>query len=621
METTPIVESPPSLTTTPQSKASPFPTENGFATPSGHTNTIAHQESPIAEISTSDARHDYPPSYINHDLSSEMDTVIIDQNHNNMVTDTNTYDDPQLDLLSHHNTIMPPASPPPESYMLAPNNNAKRQKRARSEQQNDTHASSSRGSERDLVVLAPSAAHSREYFDEVKFLRAELEKARTQNDLLNKKLMRMAEGAAVLNQLQQYMQHLKILPSSYEEQQALAVSKELAVHHGQSHPLGPAEMQNMAPFGAFRDACTRYPHLPIALFNLSLPTPVVVLANEAFNTLFATDARSRPWIHFIAPSHLERTKQLLFRALSEHKAIRFVQVYKGPSQKQFVALDMHRFYQLPASSSFAASSGPQIMDLVFLVTGTKLPIPPADDFTFWIAPLNDQGIIAMDSSAVSYPGGSESYIADSLTSSSGISFEPYGDTHVATTSNSGMSHNFGNGASSSRIDILNSPSVTEVTTPPQDHINEFTDLGAHSSVMNASPRMSASPLDSGSWMATSGPSGEYGGAWYDPATTAAPWQASDWTSMNVSGNIPIPPYGFGATPPPSDRRVEELPSPSSPGYPTPVTPNNIPVPLGSAPGVDPGTSAGSFSGLTASQELGLHGGHFPSFAEEDFDGL
>lgn len=600
-----------------------FPTDNGITTPNRSNASISHQDSPIAEFSTSDAVHEFSPAYINRDLSSEMDGVIIDHDHNNhMVTDTNTYDDAQTDISLQHYPITPPASPTPDSFM--PNAKRHKGKRGHQQQQTDAPAAASKSSDRDLVVRAPSAVHSLDLIDEVKFLRAELEKSRIQNDKLNKKILRMAEGAAVLNQLQQYMHHLKILPSSYEEQQALAVSKEVALHHGQQRPLGPAEMQNMAPFGAFRDACTRYPHLPIALFNISLPTPVVVLANETFNTLFATDARSRPWIHFIAPSHLERTKQLLFRALSDHDAIRFVQVYKGPSQKQFLALDMHRFYQLPPTANFGSSSVPQIMDLVFLVTNPNLKYPPADDFTFWKAPLNDQGIIAMEGSSVSFANASDSYIADSLTSSSGISFEPYGnDTHAATSSNSGLSLNFGSSPPSNRIDILNSPSVTEVTTPPQDHISEFTDMGAHTSVMNASPRMSASPLDSTSWMATSGPTGEYGinsGAWYEPTTSTSPWQPSDWSSMNVSGNIPIPPYGFGASPPPSDRRVEEIPSPSSPGYAAPATPHNTPVPLGANPGVEPAPSVGSFSGLTASQELGLHGGHFPPFSE-DFDAL
>lgn len=606
-ESSPIVESPPSNEVTPQGYSSTSTPNQALNTPTRNAMNTTSQDSPIAEFSTSHPHPEYLPTYINHDLSNQMDGVTIMDTIPSM--DTSVYDADLGYGASVVQNLMPPASPPPESYMEVKAKRPKKKRDRYPELQNETPVfGSGVRSDRDLVVRAGNTPSSMDLMNEIKFLRAELESARKQNDLLNSKLIRMAEGTAVLNQLQQYMTHMKILPSTAEHDQTLAVSKEVAINH-KLRQLSPTEIANMAPFGAFRDACTRHPNLPIALFNLSLPTPVVVTSNDAFNNLFSTDSHvSKPWVHFIAPSHLERTKQLLFRAFTEHEAIRFVQVYKGPGQKQFLALDVHRFFSL------YTPSGTQMMDLVFLITRPDLKYPHPDDLTFWKAPLNDQGVIILDSVAPTITGSLDAHVAETLTSSTGISFEHNGAaTFHDPSSNSGFSH-FGaipSSSSSNRIDILPSPSVTEVTTPPQDPIST-------SSVMNASPRLSASPLDNNSWMNETGPNGEFGtnsGTWYDPNSTT--WQPSDWSAMNMSGSIPIPAYGFAPSPAPSsESRIEDLTSPSSPGYAVPTTPSNTPVaPSGDAAmNVVPPTG---FNGLTASGEIG---GHFPTFTE-DFDAL
>lgn len=539
-----------------------------------------------------------------------MDGVTLIDNPS-MVTDTSIYDD-MGDLLSGHHHLMPPASPPPESYMeIKPKRPRKKRDRYPELQSDSNSTAVTARSDRDLVVRAAPTVSTMDMMSEIKFLKAELAKANTQNDILNKKLLRMAEGTAILNQLQHYMQHLKILPGTIDTDQALAISKEL-IHHSAQRPLASTEMQNMSAYGAFLDACNRYPHLPIALFNLSLPTPTVILSNDAFNALFATDARSKPWIHFIEPSYLARTREILFRAnTNDYDAIQFVQVYKG-FQKPVYALDMHQFYKLqPSASSLVA--GAQTVDLVFLVPNANLKKPAADDLTFWKAPLNDQGLIRVDGiNAIS--NSSDPYLADALSSSSGISIERDGNgsMHPVTSSNSGMYHF---APSSNRIDVIASPSVAEVTTPPQDADTHFSGNG---SVMSVSPRISGSPLDSGSpWMHSGAPTEGYGpnsGVWYDPSSSA-PWQADQWSAMNVSGGIPIPAsYGIPSSPSPNDgRNIEVLASPSSPGYTTAEVPSNTPVALDT--NMTDSSGAVPFTGLGTSQELGMNG-HFPPFTED-----
>jgi hypothetical protein len=296
---------------------------------------------------------------------------------------------------------------------------------------------------------------------EISHLRMELDSARKQNDLLNRKLMRMAEGAHILNQLQQYMAHMKILPPE--------TTQALSTHVNTSSNMTPVELEKFAPYAAFQDACMRYHDMPIVLFNLSQPIPVVALANEAFNSLFSTEAVNKPWISFISPAYLERTKQLLNNAAQHHAAVKFVQVYRDAMQKQFVALDVHRFYSIMNPSTNQRIT----MDLVFLVRSSQLTVPRTDDLMYWKAPLNESGQVdGLQSFTIPTTGGSTAtaawgkpHIASSLTSSTGILLEP--------EMRDFSGDKFGKGL---QIDELSSPSVVEVTTPPQDQEQYYSSI-------------------------------------------------------------------------------------------------------------------------------------------------
>lgn len=597
----PIVESPSSAETSPNESPSPAkidPPQSSVSAPMpGITDYIGDNDETVHQF-----RDDV---HMFQDLPAQMDGITLMMPES---TNTSQYEAENGDH-EKANQMLISASPPSETYMEI---EAKRPRRKRDrfpklqQESGDNYKSGIDGtkwSDRDLVPALLNTPNNRDLLKEIARLRLELEASKQQNDILNKKLLLMAEGANVLNQLQQYMTHMKILPPSVD--QGMAVSKELSVHNTLSH-LSPAELKNMTPFAAFRDSCVRYPHLPIALFNITQSSPVVAVANDSFNRLFSVDdAQGQPWVHFIAPTHLERTKQLLFRALSEHEAIKFVQVYKQPSQKLFLALDVHRFFRI--SGAPFGSLSPTVMDLVFIVTGAHLKYPPPEDYTFWRAPLNDQGLVgdlqafadpatappashstSTSSSTHSFEYGtgnsssSSAHPIDHLTSSTGISFVPSAPDGAAPGVSNGV-----NSGVSSRIDIFPSPSAEDISSPS---IDRQYDGSIAPMPPGTSPRLSASPLDPNPWLNYNTP--EYVQTTWGDANSAAGY--ADW--MQASGGISLPPHPSHIDPsahhyvptmtPPSTPSVEsnlshhyhhhggtgsgivveELRSPSSPGY-------------------------------------------------------
>jgi len=423
------------------------------------------------------------------DLSSQMDGVTLAHGSDHM--DVTEGDDVQ------HAVVFPSSSPPPETYMDIP---PKRSRKKRDRYPEARHGAGVAGAtvssgksgaqqwqEHDLAPARISGSHPTriEMMREIQQLRHELDNAKRQNDMLNMKMMRMAESAHVLNQLQQYMSHLKIaLPDAASQTKDVVVGAPNA--QSTSKTLTNAELKNLSPYAAFRDACVRYPGMPIVLFDLSTHIPVAILANEAFNSLFSTDAGNKPWVTFIAPTYLQRTKLLLNTASQHCAAMRFVQVYKDANQNEFVALDIHRFFATTSSTTGSRT----FMDLVFLIHVSQLPYPTPEDLTYTpVAVIDGQidlsQLFSSSSSSTSYAPTSSGHLSSSfpkpssLGSSGGIAFHPsesgglydpdlnlpyeFGDPFAFVPSSSSPSASI-----SSRIDDISSPSVVEVTTPPQD---------------------------------------------------------------------------------------------------------------------------------------------------------
>jgi hypothetical protein len=402
---------------------------------------------------------------------------------------------------------MPPASPPPETYMqIEPKRSRKKRDRYPEPDVSSAAHRQTQWSEHDLApaLIQHAPGSSLEMMKEIKHLQMELENAKMQNDILNKKLMMMAETAQAFTQLQQYMQHLKLLPDSTQAQ-----TKEMVV--GNPRTLSTADLKKLEPYGAFRDACVRYHGTPIVLFDLSQPTPLVALANDSFNDLFSTDAVQKPWVTFIAPPYLERTKHILNDAsLRAKEAVKFPQVYKDAAQSTFVAIDIHRFFVVPSP----ATGRMMLMDLVFILRNSQLPYPASDDYTYWQIPVNEFGPVDLQSHnafTVPSPAHQAKAIANSLTASTGITVPAAGlDTDPDSPIGASHHHN---------IDILSSPEVVDVTTPPQDG---FPILDYSS---NAGKTISASPLDPPGWLemmeSTGNWNSEWNAGWAHPPSTSA----------------------------------------------------------------------------------------------------
>lgn len=483
------------------------PTPNKIDTPhttesSLHADQSIVQDELYSQNGVSVTQAPYTP-YINEDLSSQMDGITL-MSHVEPEREQDMMD-------TGHSFVMPPPSPPPESYMQV---QPKRPRKKRDRYPEvDVSAGANRQTNWTEHDLAPARIQhttptTLDMMKEIKHLKMELENAKKQNDVLNKQLLRMAEGAAAFNQLQQYMQHLKLLPEGTQAQ-----TKDLVVGGGTRAPLTATDLKRLEPFGAFRDACVRYPGMPIVLFDLSQPIPVVALANDAFDEMFGTKADHKPWVTFIAPAYLERTKHILFSAYQYHDAVKFVQVYRDVAQNPFLALDFHRFWIVQQPNGHRT-----IMDLVCISRNPQLNYPEVDDRTFWKATLNENGIVDMSS----FPSHSK-HAVSSLTASTGIT--------IPQDSHSDPSFHFG-----PKIDILQSPNVTEVTTPPQDPFptDEFNSGGK---------TISSSPLDSPGWF----------------EMTEPPWApSSDWHS-----SWPAPHSSSAPT-------IEELSSPTSPTFQIPT---------------------------------------------------
>lgn len=473
------------------------------------------------------------------------------------------------------NYLIPPPSPPPEAYMpLAP----KRSKKREHPSSSHAHAPTTTAT---MDLARREVSRERDMAAEIKHLRMELESAKKQNDILNRKLMMMGEGAQVISQLQQFMSHLQILPEPTT--QALSTTKGTT-------PMPTSQLKQFAPFAAFRDACNRYRDLPIVLFDLtSSANPEVALANDAFNALFQiSDSMRRPWIHFISPLYLQRTATLLKKASLQYLAVKFVQVYQT-NQTQFVALDVHHFFHVHLPHSRQA-----LMDLVFIIRLPQdmIPMPSTTDFMVWPVSLDENGQITdlpsltnfgslWDGSNSRGASSSMSHVTSGLSSSTGIAMIP--DASDFEDTSFGIS-----GAGPGRgptINELVSPSVVEVSTPPQDNLRM--DVGVDR-------MLSASPLD---------PS---------PVT----WTEQDWNDPNAAWKD-SPAWGYTDTSA-GNMNVEDVSSPTkllSSGMPSAPPHSNWPLmnSIGMMPPQVPG------SGSTDDYNFLASSGAFPNDVASPFD--